>query len=57
MAVLAAMSAEDDEPVAARRWLDRATRHFELLGGEAGIAYCRELERKPGIPAGSAIAE
>ncbi len=57
LAVLAAMSAEDDEPAPARRWLDRATRHFELLGVDAGIAYCRGLERKPGIPAGSAIAE
>ncbi len=43
LAVLAAMSAEDGEPVAARGWLGRATRHFELLGGEAGLAYCREL--------------
>ena len=42
LAVLAAMSAEDDEPAMARSWLDRASRHFELLGGEAGIAYCRE---------------
>ncbi|HEX8959666.1 MAG TPA: BTAD domain-containing putative transcriptional regulator [Solirubrobacterales bacterium] len=57
LAVLAAMSAEDDEPVAARGWLDRATRLFELLGSDAGTAYCRELERKPGIPAGSAIAD
>ncbi|HET7177329.1 MAG TPA: hypothetical protein VFI63_01440, partial [Solirubrobacterales bacterium] len=52
LAVLAAMSAEDDEPVTARRWLDRATRLLELLGSDAGTAYCRELERKPGIPAG-----
>jgi predicted ATPase/DNA-binding SARP family transcriptional activator len=53
LAVLAAMSAEDDEPAPARRWLDRATLHFGLMGGEAGLAYCRELEREPGIPAGS----
>jgi predicted ATPase len=46
LAVLAAMSAEDGEPVAARGWLERARGHFELLGGEAGIAYCRELDSK-----------
>jgi predicted ATPase/DNA-binding SARP family transcriptional activator len=57
LAVLAAMSAEDGEPAAARRWLDRAIRHFELLGGEAGMTYCREVERGPGVAAGSAIAE
>ena len=57
LAVLAALSAEDAEPVVARRWLDRASRQFELLGGDAGIAYCRELERMPGISAGSAMAE
>ncbi|HST55496.1 MAG TPA: BTAD domain-containing putative transcriptional regulator [Solirubrobacteraceae bacterium] len=51
LAVLAAMSAEDGEPVTARRWLDRAIRHFELLGGDAGMAYCREVERKPGVAA------
>jgi predicted ATPase/DNA-binding SARP family transcriptional activator len=43
LAVLAAMSAEDGEPAAARGWLERASRHFELLGGEAGLAYCGEL--------------
>jgi predicted ATPase/DNA-binding SARP family transcriptional activator len=57
LAVLAAMSAEDDEPATARRWLDRAIRHFELLGRDAGMAYCREIERGPGVAAGSAIAE
>jgi predicted ATPase/DNA-binding SARP family transcriptional activator len=57
LAVLAAMSAEDGEPATARRWLDRAIRQFELLGGDAGMAYCRELERGPGVAAGSAIAE
>jgi predicted ATPase/DNA-binding SARP family transcriptional activator len=57
LAVLAAMSAEDDEPAPARRWLDRAIRQFELLGGDAGMAYCHELEREPGVAAGSAIAE
>jgi hypothetical protein len=29
-----------------RRWLERASRHFELLSVDAGIAYCRELEGK-----------
>jgi tetratricopeptide (TPR) repeat protein len=57
LAVLAAMSAEDGEPATARRWLDRAISHFELLGDAAGIAYCREVERRPGVAAGSAIAE
>ncbi len=57
LAVLAAMSAEDGEPATARRWLDRAIRQFELLGGDAGMAYCREVERGPGVAAGSAIAE
>jgi predicted ATPase len=54
LAVLAAMAAEDGEPVAARGWLDRARRHFELLGGDAGMAYCRELdvECEPGGPGG-----
>ncbi len=56
LAVLAAMSAEDGEQATARRWLDRATRHFELQGGEDGLAYCRELERGPGVAAGTAIA-
>jgi tetratricopeptide (TPR) repeat protein len=56
LAVLAAMSAEDGEPATARRWLDRAIRQFELLGGDAGMAYCREVERGPGVAAGSAIA-
>jgi predicted ATPase/DNA-binding SARP family transcriptional activator len=56
LAVLAAMSAEDGEPATARRWLDRAIRHFELLGGDAGMAYCREVARGPGVGAGSAIA-
>jgi hypothetical protein len=57
LAVLAAMSAEDAEQATARRWLDRAVRHFELLGGDAGMAYCREVERGPGVAAGSVIAE
>ncbi len=46
LAVLAAMSSEDGEPAAARGWLDRAATHFELLGGEAGAAYYREIEAK-----------
>ena len=46
LAVLAAICAEDGEAATGRRWLDRASRHFELLGGDAGIAYCRELEAK-----------
>ena len=49
LAVLAAMSAEDGEPATARRWLDRAIRHFELLGGDAGMAYCHEVGRRPGV--------
>ena len=57
LAVLAAMSAEDDEPLTARRWLDRATRLFELLGSDAGTAYCRALETGWGTAAGSAIAD
>jgi predicted ATPase len=56
LAVLAAMSAEDGEPATARRWLERAISHFELVGGDAGMAYCREVERGPGV-AESAIAE
>ena len=46
LAVLAAICAEDGEAAMGRRWLDRASRHFELLGADAGIAYCRELEAK-----------
>jgi predicted ATPase len=44
LAVLAAICAEDGEGARGRLWLDRASRHFELLGARAGIAYCRELE-------------
>ena len=44
--MLAAICAEDGELARGRRWLDRATRQFELLGAGAGIAYCRELEAK-----------
>jgi predicted ATPase len=57
LAVLAAMSAEDGEQATARRWLDRAIRHFDLLGGDAGMAYCREVERGPGVAAESEIAQ
>ncbi len=57
LAVLAAMSAEDGEQATARRWLDRAISHFELRGGAAGMAYCREVERGPGVAPGSAIAQ
>jgi predicted ATPase len=48
LAVLAAICAEDGEAARGRLWLDRASRHFELLGAGAGagIAYCRELEAK-----------
>ncbi len=46
LAVLAAICTEDGEAATGRRWLDRANRHFELLGTGAGIAYCRELEAK-----------
>ncbi len=44
LAVLAALCAEDGEAPLARRRLERAIWHFKLLGGDAGIAYCRELE-------------
>jgi predicted ATPase len=57
LAVLAAMSAEDGEAATARRWLDRAIRHFDLLGGDAGMSYCREVERAPGVAAESEIAQ
>jgi predicted ATPase len=46
LAVLAAICAEDGEAAMGRRWLERASRHFELLSADAGIAYCRELEGK-----------
>ncbi len=46
LAVLAAICAEDGEAATGRAWLDRASRHFELLGDGAGIAYCQELEAK-----------
>jgi hypothetical protein len=46
LAVLAAICAEDGDVARGRSWLDRASRHFELLGASAGIAYCRELEAK-----------
>jgi predicted ATPase/class 3 adenylate cyclase len=46
LAVLAAICAEDGEAAMGRRWLDRASRHFELLECDAGIAYCRNLEAK-----------
>jgi predicted ATPase/DNA-binding SARP family transcriptional activator len=55
-AVLAAIYAEDGDASAARHWLDRAVRHFDSLGGEAGLSYCRELERLPGLAAGT-VAE
>ena len=51
------MSAEDGEAATARRWLDRAIRHFDLLGGHAGMSYCREVERAPGVAAESEIAQ
>jgi predicted ATPase len=57
LAVLAAMSAEDGEAATARRWLDRAIYRFELRGGDAGMSYCREVERGPGVAAGSEIAQ
>jgi predicted ATPase len=43
-AVLAAIFAEDGEAETARGWLERATQQFELLGGDAGIAYCEGLK-------------
>lgn len=44
LAVLAAICAEDGEAEAARRWLEGATRNFELLGSKAGMAYCEGLK-------------
>ena len=46
LAVLSAICLEDGEAATGRSWLDRASRHFELLGAGAGISYCRELEAK-----------
>jgi hypothetical protein len=43
-AVLTAVSAEDGDADDARGWLKRAIRQFELLGGEAGMAYCEGLK-------------
>jgi len=57
LAALAAVCAEEGEATTARSWLDGARRHFELLGVDAGTAYCRELEGEPGIPAAGAIAD
>ena len=57
LAVLAAVCAEEGEATTARSWLDRARRHFELLDGDAGAAYCLELECAPGFATASAIAE
>jgi predicted ATPase/DNA-binding SARP family transcriptional activator len=56
LAVLAAVCAEEGEATTARRWLDRAIRHFEMLGGDVGMVYCHAVERGPGVAAGSAIA-
>ena len=52
LAVLAAICAEDGEATTARRWLDRASRHFELLGGDAGMAYCRGGGARAGVADG-----
>ena len=57
LAVLAAISAEDVDLGVARGWLERARLHFDLLGGEAGAAYCRELEGERGIQAAGAASE
>ena len=43
-AVLAAILAEEGEAETARGWRERAARQFELLGGDAGIAYCERLK-------------
>jgi predicted ATPase/DNA-binding SARP family transcriptional activator len=53
-AVLAAMYAEDGDAATARHWLERARRQFDSLGAGAGTAYCRELERLPGMATGAA---
>jgi predicted ATPase len=43
-AVLAAISTEDGDADEARGWLERAIQQFELLGGEAAMAYCEGLK-------------
>jgi predicted ATPase/DNA-binding SARP family transcriptional activator len=57
LAVLTALCAEADDAEAARRRLEQATRLFESLDSDAGLAYCRELGRRHGLAAGSAIAD
>jgi hypothetical protein len=44
MATLAALSADEEDPVEAGRWLERARGQFERVGIEPGIAYCHSLE-------------
>ncbi|HEY2716998.1 MAG TPA: hypothetical protein VGI73_12335, partial [Solirubrobacterales bacterium] len=44
LTALATISAEQEEAVAARRWLRLARRQFELLGVDAGCRRCDELE-------------
>ncbi len=43
LAVLAAITAEDGDEEEARGWLERARRHFELMGSTAGVVYCAGL--------------
>ena len=57
LAVLTALCAEADDAEAARRRLEQATRLFESLDSDAGLTYCRELGRRHGLAAGSAIAD
>ncbi len=43
LAVLAAITAEDGDEDEARGWLERARRHFELIGSAAGSDFCAGL--------------
>jgi tetratricopeptide (TPR) repeat protein len=49
LAVLSAICAEQGDAPPAARWLQQAVQHFELLGGAAGMAYCRGLEKEWGL--------
>jgi tetratricopeptide (TPR) repeat protein len=57
LAVLAAICAEDEDPETARLRLEQATRLFESLDSDAGIAYCRELACRPGLAPDGALAD
>jgi predicted ATPase/DNA-binding SARP family transcriptional activator len=49
---LATLCSEEGEPVAARRWLRRARRQFELLEVETGCERCGALERAKELQSG-----